>query len=154
LIIGHGRVYAHYSDINAAAAERLMIFTYTTIFFASLLVAMVALLIYKVVSRSSESIHDSKARKAELNQNRVYHKAKGNRTVIYDTPPSLNWRERATPRDLTRAHPAMAAIERHKNDVWPYREKKPGSVGSSYKVKRKGSSGKQSAGDASKPWGW
>lgn len=131
-----------------------MIFTYTTIFFASLLVALVALLIYKLVSKSSQKIHDSRIGNAELNQNPIYHKAKDTRGAAYSTSPSADWSGRGAPLDLTEVHPARTNVERGQSDVWPYRKTKLGSVGSSHKVKRNGSSKNQKPRDTSQPWGW
>lgn len=131
-----------------------MLFTYTTIFFASLLVALAVLLIYKLVSKSSQKIHDSRVGNAELNQNLIYHKAKATRGVAYSTSPPADWNGRGAPLDLTEVHPARTTVERGQSDVWPYRKTKLGSVGSSHKVKRGGSSKNQKPGDTSQPWGW
>lgn len=118
-----------------------MILTYSTLFLASLIVAMLALFFYRLISHASRS-----ASRARKRQNQANNLQTGQKTHAWRRAVS-----HVTTRDLHQTSPAMPIGRHSQNDVWPYRERQRSSVGNAYKIKRKAAN-KQPG--TKTPWGW
>jgi len=109
-----------------------MVLTYSTIFLASLAVALVALYIYKSISSARKSIYRSKQRITNAGSQQC--------KAAYETAvsPVLPGRKsRVTPGNLSGAEPVVPPVNRGPDTSWPYREDKHVRIGSAYKVRRK-----------------
>lgn len=81
--------------------------SYATIFIVSLIVAVIAIFLYKVISDSSRSVYSSKDRIAIINRNPANQKHKVKHNAVSDALSSLDRRGHVTQRDLARTVPAM-----------------------------------------------
>jgi len=120
--------------------------TYSTIFLISLIAALVALFLYRLISNAGRSIYRSKKRISRSNeimgfQNNKAAQAPG-ATMM---PPARNQGEK---------HPAVPQAHRQRSTEWPYREDKSVNIGSAYKVKRKTVANRPDDENEAKPWGW
>lgn len=126
------------------AVEKNMILTYSTLFLASLIVAMLTVFFLRLILHSSRSA--SRARKK-------HHQANS----MMPDQNSQAWRktvDNVTTRSGTQTSPAMPAGNYNQNGVWPYREEKHSSLGAAYKVRRKVAGDKPGVKYARTPWGW
>ena len=130
-----------------------MTLTYTTIFLASLLAALVVLHLYKKISDVSRSIYQSKKRIRRSNAIMGFQNKKAAHTRAASAIPSGN-NSRAATRNLTGKHPSVPQAQGEQGASWPYRENKSVTIGSAYKVKRKTAGKKQGDNSEGKPWGW
>jgi hypothetical protein len=78
--------------------------TYATIFIASVIVASIAIFLYKVISNSSRSVYSSKEHLAILDVKPNYQKDKVTAGGLPDFPYGGN---HATPRHMAKTHPAL-----------------------------------------------
>jgi hypothetical protein len=78
--------------------------TYATIFIASVIVASIAIFLYKVISNSSRSVYSSRERPIIYDVNPNYQKDKVTAGGIPDYPYGEN---HATPRHMAKTHPAL-----------------------------------------------
>ncbi len=107
-----------------------MIYTYSTILLASLVVALIGLFLYRIISGASKSILGSReTRLTRLPVGRQNH---------------------VRSRTLEKASPAMPTTRRGQDNVWPYREQKTNDIGTTHRVRRR----IQSKGPVLEPWGW
>ena len=130
-----------------------MTLTYSTIFLISLISALVALYLYRLISNAGKSFYRSKQRISRSNEimgfqnNRAANTLAG--TVIHS-----GRNRRITTRNLASKHPAVPQAHRQQSNEWPYRENKSVNIGSAYKVKRKTVTRTSDKETESKPWGW
>jgi hypothetical protein len=115
-----------------------MIYTYSTILLASSIVALIALYLYRLISRSGRSVQNSMAASKEAKATRV----------------SAGRHSHVIPRNLVQGYPAMHAVNRDQDNVWPYREIKTLDVGTFHKVRRRKAGEKPTHKTTQKPWGW
>ena len=78
--------------------------TYATIFIASVILASIAIFLYKVISNSSRSVYSSKEHLAIFDVKPNYQKDKMTAGGIPDYPYGEN---HATPRHMAKTHPAL-----------------------------------------------
>ena len=116
-------------------AEMNMVLTYSTIFLASLIVAMIAFFLYRLVANASRSVSRASKRAARSGD-------------ILGVPTGKASLKHAS------AHPAPPQAYREQKATWPYREDKSVAIGSAYKVKRKPTNRDNGKESGNKPWGW
>jgi hypothetical protein len=156
-------------------------FTYVTIFVASVVVALVGRFIYKTISDSSRSVYSSKERVAIIASSKDSKGKTADKTVSEQN-------SRVTPKNLAKTHPAMPTehvdwgwqgnagqvsepatshcslydansdpeptTRTRPNSGWPRREEKLEAGGRSYKVTRKEPRKHTNLETDAKPWGW
>jgi len=131
-----------------------MLLLYTTIFVASLSVALVARFIYKAVKNSKRSVYRSKERIHSNDKSAVRQKVMAASRAGAGARYSSDRRTPLTTQSYAGAYPAMPTVGSNQSNVWPYRQERSASVGKAYKVKRRVASRTSDADDRSKPWGW
>jgi hypothetical protein len=153
--------------------------TYATIFIASIVVAVVSLLLYRVIAGTSESVLNSKV-PINVADNTLPYESNGVFATINDqafptghtshsTPnhvdgqvPAMpiednnDWsvREKSSHCSLYDVNPVEAPVEKKRNVGWPHREDRQEASGSAYKVSRKLATHTANPEDNGKPWGW
>jgi len=115
-----------------------MIFTYSTLLLASLTVALIVLFLYQAIMHYARS-----ASRKRVTRNAAFER---------QTPAGS--RDYGTWRNLAQTSPAMPTVNRNRNSIWPYREKRSVAVGTTNKVRRKSLAKTQNLKDTKKPWGW
>ena len=91
--------------------------TYATILIASLIVAVVALFLYKVISDSSRSVYSSKNGIAITDRSPVGQKNKARHSAVTDALNSLDDRSLVTPGSMAKTIPAMPSSD-SSGPVW------------------------------------
>jgi len=130
-----------------------MTLTYSTIFLASLIAALVALYIYKFISDTTRSIYRSRKRIRRSNTLMGFQDNK----AVYTSAASVMYsghNSRNTTRNLAIKHAAAPQGHREQGTSWPYRENKSVTIGSAYKVRRKTKTDIHDKESDGKPWGW
>lgn len=153
--------------------------SYATIFIASIMVAVVSLVLYRVIAGASSSVLNSKV-PIKLAKNTRQYDSSGAFASINDqafptghtshsTPnhvdglvPSMpiednnDWsvREKSSHCSLYDVNPVEAPVQRKRNVGWPQREDRQEASGSAYKVSRKSAANTTNSEDKGKPWGW
>jgi len=121
-----------------------MILTYSSLFLACLIVAMLALFFYRMISHAARSAARDRKR-----QNRAKN--------IHGDQKSHAWRNAVShvaTQNVPQTYPAMPEAKQSQSNVWPYRESKRSSVGNAYKIQRKHAAGRSDIKNARTPWGW
>jgi hypothetical protein len=134
-------------------AEITVTLTYSTIFLISLISALVALYLYRLISNAGKSIYRSKQRISRSNEIMGFQNNKAANTLA-GTMIHSGRNRRVTTRNMASKHPAVPQAHRQQGSEWPYREDKPVNIGSAYKVKRKAVTRTSDRETESKPWGW
>lgn len=134
-------------------AEIVVTLTYSTIFLVSLIAALIALYIYRLISNTSKSIARSRKRIRRSNRIMGFENDK-NAHRSAATATSSGHNGQFTARGVTVKHPAIPQGHREQGSSWPYREDKSVNIGSAYKVKRKAVTKKHDGETEGKPWGW
>lgn len=127
-----------------------MTLTYSTIFLVSLIAALVALYLYRLISDAGKSVYRSKKRISRSNDIMGFQNDKSAHTPA----ATMIHSGRDSRVSLTGKHPAVSQAHRQQSTAWPYREDKSVNIGSAYKVKRKAVTKKSDKETESKPWGW
>jgi len=83
--------------------------TYATIFIASLILAVVALFLYKVISDSSRSVYSSKDRIAIISRDPDENKGKARHSAVTNALDSIEGRDGAMQWSMAKGTPAMSA---------------------------------------------
>ncbi len=152
--------------------------SYATIFIASIILAVVCLVLYRVIAGTSESVLKSRV-PFNIAHNPSYEKqgvfasindqAFPTGHTSHSTPnhvdgqiPTLpiednnDWsvREKSSHCSLYDVNPVEAPVQRKRNVGWPHREDTQEASGSAYKVSRKLATDTTNSEDEGKPWGW
>lgn len=146
-------------------------FTYTTLFIGSLILAVIGLVVYRVIEGTSRSILSSKGPVSIVSSTTELPTAHAPLAVA-DAAAWPSARVNAAPLNQVREQPphqaTAAASTKHcslydvdptapptsRNDVWPHREEKLESAGKAYKVTRNVPPQASNDEDSDKPWGW
>lgn len=153
--------------------------SYATIFIGSVILAVVALVLYRVISGTSRSVLSTKTPINASNANPEFAKS-GAFGSIRDTAFPSGHTSHASPKNTGKTFTAMpvednadwsvreksshcslydvdaveALVQNKRNRGWPQREDRQEAGGNAYKVTRKASTDTTSAEDSGKPWGW
>ena len=147
-------------------------FFYTSLFIASLVVALVIVWLYNAVADVATQIYRAFLPSSK-NNTTEYVREVSLRTTINDTRTPWGWNSHETPRTVAKTHAAIPSstskaspwgwpgsdkpksAEKEKSKVsWPCREEESEFAGKSYKVTRKAKPRRTNLSTAGKPWGW
>jgi len=144
-------------------------FFYTSLFVASLVVALVVVWLYNAVADVATQIYRAFLPSSKNNTTK-YVRDVPLHTTINDTPIPWGWGSHETPKTVAKTHAAIPSkespwgwpgsnksksVEKEKSKVsWPYREEEPEFAGKSYKVTRQVKLRRTNLSTTGKPWGW
>ena len=153
-------------------------FFYTSLFIASLLVALVLHWLYHVVVDFREKV-SREVLPGSRNKSTVDHESRPVRANITKIPDPWGWGEHTNPSQAARTagiapsdavpwgwpgndrdihahgqHSDSRAVHAKPVHGWPYREDKAEFAGKAYKVTRKAEIKRTRLSTAGKPWGW